>query len=694
MTIAFGVNDRSTKALIATPPARPIHLPLCFIWAEDGPTQQQVVSGGAAMQTYGTRSFDLRSPFANHATVFTKMFLEEANTVMIKRLRPNDAPPPANVRIYADVLTTQRDEYERDPEEGKIVLDDLGMPKTTGQQIEVTEIKFIHEYITPDEPAGVINNNFGNGGKVVGTYDDGNGKQSEKIPLFDFEVPHFGSAGNLRGLKLWAPNNATTSTVNEGLIEQGVYPFFIAFMKKASENATPRHIETNYAELQTEFVLKPGFVDENTDVEKYAGDIILDNYRDLDGDVVNHGPFGRMHIYQRNIDQLLTKIFEAEKAAEYVGNDLRGVRVKDNDIYLVNLFGCTNASGLPYQTLRPSTSTTGGVRLTENTTIMASGGGDGTMTNEAFDDLVMNEVQGFNDLNSPWQDFVNNPCSALWDSGFSFKVKKELGKFIAIRKNTMVFLSTHVAGKKQLSASEESAVGLALLSHVRAFPESDYFGTPAFRAAIISRSGRIKNSPWRDFVPVSFSLARMISKFAGGAQGKFKPEFSFDRTPANYINDMIDVNDPWVPAAARNKDWDAGLLYVENIERRQLYFPATRTVYNNDTSVLMSILTALCCIECETIGLYAQKHFSGSSLTKGELKKYVEDWVREQLNGKFAERFIISPEVKFTEADDRRGYSWTLIIRIGAGNMRTVQTLILETYRKEDFPESGNSILA
>ena len=72
----------------------------------------------------------------------------------------------------------------------------------------------------------------------------------------------------------------------------------------------------------------------------------------------------------------------------------------------------------------------------------------------------------------------------------------------------------------------------------------------------------------------------------------------------------------------------------------------------------------------------------------------MEDWVKEQINGKFGEMFIIAPEVTFTAADDRRGYSWTLTIRIGAGNMRTVQTLVLESYRKEDFPQSDNSIVA
>lgn len=696
MTYALGVNDRSIKPEIYELPPRPIHLPLCFIWAEDGPTQQQLVVGAAANMMYGTNTFDLRSKYANHATVFTKMFLGNANTVMIKRIRPKDAPPPANLRLYADVLTSEKDEYERDATTGNIVVDALGQPKTTGNKIQVTEVKFMSEHIAPNAGDTEVNTNFGTGTELVGSYDDGQGKQSRKIPLFDFEVPHFGEKGNLNGIRIWSPTATSVNVVNENLLRQKVYPVNVAFMRKVSADATPRPVETNYGEQFTEVVLKPAFVDTMTDSQKAMGDILLDNYRDLKGvsSVVRYGPFQRLHIYQENIDNLLKGILLAEKAAQYEGNELAAAHVSNDDFYLVNLFGATNSSGKPYQTYRLSENTTGGVRLTENATLMASGGGDGTMTEEEFGDAVIAEINGFSDPNSPWQDFIDNPCSFFWDSGFSLKVKKELGKFIGLRKNTMVVLSTHQAGKAQLKAAEESSMGIALLSHVKAYPESDYFGTPTFRSAIVSRSGKLLNSQWQDFVPVTYSLANKISKFAGAGIGRFKAEFLFDRVPANLVTDMTDINVPWVPAAVRNKDWAAGLLWVEKISSRQFYFPATRTVYDNDTSVLTSILTALVCVECETIGLMAQKYFSGGNRTKGELKRAVEDWVKEQLNGKFAEQFIITPEVTFTNADDRRGYSWTLTIRIGAGNMRTVQTLILETYRKEDFPQSDNSIVA
>jgi hypothetical protein len=39
----------------------------------------------------------------------------------------------------------------------------------------------------------------------------------------------------------------------------------------------------------------------------------------------------------------------------------------------------------------------------------------------------------------------------------------------------------------------------------------------------------------------------------------------------------------------------------------------------------------------------------------------------------------------YTADDDLRGYSWTTVIKVGMPMMQTVQTLTIETYRKEDL---------
>lgn len=64
------------------------------------------------------------------------------------------------------------------------------------------------------------------------------------------------------------------------------------------------------------------------------------------------------------------------------------------------------------------------------------------------------------------------------------------------------------------------------------------------------------------------------------------------------------------------------------------------------------------------------------------------------LIGRFGNLFTIIPTVEFTKADEKRGYSDTTTIKIFGKNMKTVQTLILETYRESDLPNNHNGISA
>ena len=52
-----------------------------------------------------------------------------------------------------------------------------------------------------------------------------------------------------------------------------------------------------------------------------------------------------------------------------------------------------------------------------------------------------------------------------------------------------------------------------------------------------------------------------------------------------------------------------------------------------------------------------------------------------QTNQRFDGRFTIIPNTYFTDADTARGYSWTLMLKIYANNMDTVETLIIQANR-------------
>lgn len=680
MTIMLGVNDKSTRPKVFELAPRAIHVPLVFLWSQWGPLEPQKVFGSTREALYGDNTFDMRSKYANHATLYANLFSQKANPMLVKRLRPIDAPDPANIRLCLDVLETTDDEYERNVD-GSFVIGPDGKYVTTGEKVPVLSVKFVTEYINPKDNI----NQIGKGQILTGDQVK-EGATSHRYPIFDYELPYFGSNGNNYGFRIWAPTANDNNPINTTLLDKDkVFPFRFSFAKKIANTTSSNIIVTNNSEPYIDFVLKPGMVDTANDMERYLGDILSDNYQDLtpsEGFPVNKGPFGRFYIYQNNIDLILTKLFDLESVRPYSANELNGMTAEEGK-YLVNIFGGTTSQGIPYQSYRFAPLTAGAVRPSEYTTIYATGGGDGTMTTEIFDKMVGEEISLFADENSEWQDIIGRPCSFFWDSGFSMETKYKLGKFISLRKNNILMLSTYVDGEPPLTAGEESARVVSLATRVRSYSESDYFGTPAFRFSVCAQSGKLIGQNIKKRVSLSYELAGKVCDLANSSN--FKSTYLFNQPGNNEVVYLTDLNNGWVPAKVRNKDWANGMLWAERLEERKFYIPAARTGYKDDTSVLTSLTLAIVIAELETIGDEIRRKYSGSELPIGILLSNVEEDYKKATVGKFAELYTIEPKATQTASDEKRGYSYTLTVKVYGNTPKTVMTLIIESHRSDEL---------
>lgn len=697
MTIALGTDDKSIKQKLYERAPRAIHLPLCFAWAEWGPLEAQQVYGNTIPLTYGDETLNLRGKFANHATVYLSRFLSNANPVLFKRLVPKDIGPYASIRLYADVLETEFDEIEREVD-GSFKRDNTGQFVLTGQRVRGIKLKFVTEKIPvdPNDPTG-RSIEFNKGTIKNGTITDGLGNTSKMYPLFDMQAPHLGARGNNFGFRIWAPTERDIVPVKSNILEKDkAYPFRMTLIRRVNEQTSSKIVDTNYGEKFDDFCLKPKLVDTDYNKDRGMEQVFVNNYQNLnpvEGEPVRYGPIGSMKVYNDNVERVLRMILENEKDQVYINNDLGGrSNASDSeDYYRVNLFGLQQPSGIPYQTARFE-SDPSAIRFTENTDIFMEGASDGTMTDREFADQVEAELDEWNDPNSEYQDILTYPCSYFWDSGFPLSTKYKMGKFISVRKNTNVSIATYINGERPLTTSEESARHIAIVERVRAFAESDYFATPTMRANIVSRSGEPLASSWRGRLPCNYELANMISRLAAGTA--FKKAYLFDRVPYNIFELLGNISSLWAPATVRNRDWAMGMMWPEKVDYRRVYFPAGKTVYKDDTSVLNNVITALAIAECETVGMLAQKQFSGGLFTKPQLKVRVEDFCRENLEKRFADLYRIEPECYFSDADNHRGYSWTLVIRVYAPMMRTVEILYVEAYDLDDIPADSPAFIS
>jgi hypothetical protein len=87
-----GIKDESILPLVPELEAEPIHLPLLYVWTQRGP-EAPVLCGpnGDYGRLYGSESLNERSPFFTHQTKLLQTITAEANSILVKRLIPDDA---------------------------------------------------------------------------------------------------------------------------------------------------------------------------------------------------------------------------------------------------------------------------------------------------------------------------------------------------------------------------------------------------------------------------------------------------------------------------------------------------------------------------------------------------------------------------------------------------------------------------
>lgn len=673
-----GINDKSRVTVQNEPEVLPTHLPKIFTYAKTGPLTPELVVGNARNLMYGDETWDERGKYATHATVLANRVNAYGNAVMMQRVLPKDAGPKSTIRLAIDMLPTELPVYERNADRSyKLDVDGLKIP--TGETIPGLKVVWTARQV----PAGEI----GLATEAAGMQTDGT-NQSVSYPIGDFEVPHFGADGNNTGLRIWSQSIAGLDPVDDRILtNEGVYPFRMAVLRRDDELSTGKIHRTLFNETSVQVCFKPDTVDRNTETLLYAGDVFVQAYQDLESktEPATYGPFGTMHLYNDSIEKVLEMVYAAEEPFFDEYSDAFGGDA-DKEKFLMNIIGGFSSKNVPYQAFHIHTVGQDVVRLSENSVFYATGGSDGTMNEQLFAELVAEEMEAYADPNSELMDMTLHPESIIYDSGFPLETKYALCKFISIRKDTMVVLGTHDTLGKTLTASQESSLALALRTRLQLYPESEIHGTHVCRGMIVGRSGKMTGTRYTKRLPLTLEIAAKAADYMGASNGRWKAGRSFDCAPLSEVVNFTEINVTFTPDSVRNKDWANCLVWVQAFKRKTVFFPALKTVYNDDTSVLNSFFTVMACVELEKVGFRSWKQFTGSDKRSNALlKKDVEEWIANDVKDRFDNRFIIIPEVFFTARDLERGYSWSTRVKLGAENMKTVNAFELESYRRADL---------
>lgn len=557
---------------------------------------------------------------------------------------------------------------------------------------------------------------------------------STLYPIMDLEVDSFGDYGNNVGFGLH-PANALHEIPGDAPLMSSLktYLYRVFCGERPSANATPIIIDSVAGEQTQDLTFKENVLNPLTGKSLNFNKRFVPAYQSLDDASVQplYGLFGRTHLYKTQLETVLALLADGQVTVnvnntsigegDYDATAAAYGRTPDlaftgnvANYQLLNIFTGVDHNGVPYWAFDVTGSVKfGGIAFGAGVLHYATGGSDGLVINTdgrpnslanlaIYDELVSTEMKNFGNLAVKYLNSAKYPISTIWDSGFTAATKLDLLVPMARRKDVYTVLATHRVAdytdplvpvveeflyKPQNTGGEETDFAASLNSRALLYPESEIFGTPVCRVAIVGHSGHLLNSVVDGWLPLTIDLADKVAKYMGNSNGKWASGSSFNPEPGNQVTLFRDINLTYKTPTVYNKDWDNGLIWVQSSDRRSFYYPAFQTVYPDDTSVLNSLVTVQACCELTKVGESVHRSLTGDdTLTDAQFLERSDQLITDRANtNRFDNRFVIVPETSLTEADKQRGFTWSTKIHIYANNMRTVNTMTVVTHRLSDL---------
>lgn len=679
-----GINDQSRGTLVREPETYPQHTPLLRLFLQTGPETTTLVdnSSGGFSAIFGEDSLARRGKFFNLQSLLLETLLAEGNPVFIKRLKPSDAPAPARIIVAIDLVRDMIPQVTT-PLSGFDFPDEVQDGDVEDQEGEPVLIEGYRGRLI------LIANNTANvgtrvtaPGNIISTID---GAQSTIYPLFELPASFFGDGGNNLGLRLWAPTADDALPIDEATATEFKTRMYRAqFMRRPYAGGSPVTVRTAAGEDYVDICFTEGAYSRSTDKEYFAGQTLIASYEDdgfNSGTAPLYSPFGQFYLYKTFLAQVQQLLYDNE----LVVNPAAETTLLDKGQF--DVFTGVDFAGNRYQGLVLDGAISGGLTLGQENTIYAQGGGDGTTDLAQYETLVARENLNFGELDDEYANVPVYPFGQLYDTGLSMEGKYTMMSVLGKRQDLRCIFTTYVESEQKApTRSEELSRAQALMARLRAYPESTLYGTAVCRAEIIQQTGKLAGGGYTKPVPQVLDYAQRWARFGGAGTGILREGADIDVSPNNRIELIKDLNVEFFNERVQGDLWKAGATYSLSYDRRSQYYPAIHSVYNDDTSVLISPITVSIC--CDVMRMVRRIHalFSGNAkLTKEQLIEQCDNAILAAVDGRYNDRVQIVPKTYFTDDDNQRGFSWHCLVSVYANNPRTVMIFDLETRRMEDL---------
>lgn len=225
--------------------------------------------------------------------------------------------------------------------------------------------------------------------------------------------------------------------------------------------------------------------------------------------------------------------------------------------------------------------------------------------------------------------------------------------------------------------NEDLSMGSALYAACLLQPESIVKGTECCRAEIYQQCGTLADSTYRGIIPSTLDIMLKKSRWQstqtimGQAAG----------LPHSAITLFKEWN--WTPCDAdhKQKSWDSGLNYFQYYDMTSVHWPAMRTVYRYDTSVLSNALFTDVIVYTKHLARYNWSRFAGVEIEFNILAARAANALSNDLATMLGGTFKFSVAFAQSEEEAKIGYISHATIQLWGNPQQRVWKIDIECYR-------------
>jgi len=302
--------------------------------------------------------------------------------------------------------------------------------------------------------------------------------------------------------------------------------------------------------------------------------------------------------------------------------------------------------------------------MLQDTNYYLTGGVDGTFDTDGEEAYITALLAGtlanpdgsYADL----EDASHYPFNYLFDVGYSLALKKKLIAFTGTtRDDVRASVGAYIPGETN-DAATNIDTGLTLRNYGILQRESVAMGTEGCRTSVWAQGGKLIADPTNRWYPTSVWDAYVHAKFMNRQSIQEVPE----GLPNSAVTLFSELN--WVPSSEAVKEvlWNSGLNYTQYYDMSRQHFPAIRTVYNNDTSVLTNNTFIDAVVFAKQAARARWHQYSGMATPFAQLSAAINRDVTADIQRIFNGRYEFDVTVYQTAEDQRLGFVARILLNV------------------------------